>query len=151
MSGALVGDTPMHLCDGCGSAWVARDTFEALCADREQRGRVASTFGAPETAAARPKSGGVRYLSCPSCRKLMNRVNFGHTSGVVVDVCKPHGIWFERDELRRVLDFVANGGLEQPVPVSTEHLSAVPAFDLAAFPIADHESHITAFLKVLFT
>ena len=54
-----------------------------------------------------------RYVKCPACQKIMNRVNFGRTSGVIVDVCKPHGVWFERDELRRVLAFTANGGLEQ--------------------------------------
>jgi hypothetical protein len=42
----------------------------------------------------------------------MNRLNFAHTSGVIVDVCTPHGTWFDADELRRVLEFITNGGLE---------------------------------------
>jgi Zn-finger nucleic acid-binding protein len=152
MRGALVGTTPMHLCESCGSSWLARDVFESLCADREQQGRVSSTFGAPVAAPkTRSSSGAVRYVSCPACHKILNRVNFGRSSGIVVDVCKPHGIWFERDELRAVLAFVAQGGLQQPLPAANEHISSVPAFDLAAFPIADHQSQITAFLKVLFT
>ena len=42
----------------------------------------------------------------------MNRKNFASTSGVIVDVCKPHGIWFDRDELGRIVQFVMKGGLE---------------------------------------
>jgi hypothetical protein len=42
----------------------------------------------------------------------MNRINFAHTSGVIVDVCTSHGTWFDADELRRVLEFITAGGLE---------------------------------------
>ena len=41
----------------------------------------------------------------------MNRVNFAHCSGVVVDVCQGHGSWFDRDELRRIIEFIRRGGL----------------------------------------
>jgi Zn-finger nucleic acid-binding protein len=41
----------------------------------------------------------------------MNRVNFGKRSGVIVEVCKPHGVWFEKGELTRAIEFVAGGGL----------------------------------------
>jgi Zn-finger nucleic acid-binding protein len=41
----------------------------------------------------------------------MNRVNFGKRSGVIVEVCKPHGVWFDRGELTRAIEFVADGGL----------------------------------------
>ena len=51
------------------------------------------------------------YLPCPVCHELMIRQNFGHTSRVVVDVCKPHGIWFDADKLTCILDWVRSGGL----------------------------------------
>jgi Zn-finger nucleic acid-binding protein len=54
----------------------------------------------------------VAYAPCPVCKSLMNRVNFAHTSGVIVDVCTSHGTWFDADELRRVLEFISAGGLE---------------------------------------
>jgi Zn-finger nucleic acid-binding protein len=43
----------------------------------------------------------------------MNRVNFGKRSGVIVDVCKGHGTWFDAGELTRAIEFVARGGLEE--------------------------------------
>lgn len=55
----------------------------------------------------------VRYLPCPTCHALMNRTNFGTQSGVIVDVCAKHGIWFDLGELPKVLDFVESGGLQR--------------------------------------
>jgi len=55
----------------------------------------------------------VRYLPCPLCHASMNRVNFGRVSGVVIDVCKLHGTWFDAGELTRVIAFAAAGGLEK--------------------------------------
>ena len=55
--------------------------------------------------------GQVRYVPCPECNELMNRVNFARCSGVVVDVCKGHGTWFDRNELQQIIDFIRGGGL----------------------------------------
>jgi len=41
----------------------------------------------------------------------MNRMNFARCSGVIVDVCKQHGTWFDRDELSRIVEFIRGGGL----------------------------------------
>jgi Zn-finger nucleic acid-binding protein len=51
------------------------------------------------------------YLPCPRCGAHMNRRGFGERSGVVVDVCAKHGVWFDRDELARAVEFVESGGL----------------------------------------
>jgi Zn-finger nucleic acid-binding protein len=31
---------------------------------------------------------------------------------VIVDICKGHGTWFDRDELNRIVEFIRAGGLE---------------------------------------
>ena len=41
----------------------------------------------------------------------MVRKNFGGSSGVIIDVCRGHGIWLDHRELERILDFVHRGGL----------------------------------------
>jgi hypothetical protein len=43
----------------------------------------------------------------------MLRRNFGGTSGVIVDVCNQHGVWFEGDELVRAARFIRKGGLDR--------------------------------------
>ncbi len=52
----------------------------------------------------------VRYISCPVCGKLMNRVNYGSRSGVVVDSCREHGLWLDAGELKRLLEWTKAGG-----------------------------------------
>lgn len=52
----------------------------------------------------------VAYIKCPVCSKLMNRVNFGAKSGVIVDRCKTHGLWLDSGELRHLFEWVKLGG-----------------------------------------
>ena len=42
----------------------------------------------------------------------MNRANFARCSGVIIDLCKQHGVWFDRNELSRIVEFIRAGGLE---------------------------------------
>lgn len=52
----------------------------------------------------------VGYIDCPVCKKLMNRLNFGSRSGVIVDKCREHGVWLDGSELRQLLEWVKAGG-----------------------------------------
>ena len=105
------GGADMHLCDVCNGVWVDAATLQRLVAERLKPSPMLGT-GIATPPAARLTLGAVEYAPCPGCKNLMNRVNFAHTSGVIVDVCTPHGTWFDADELRRVLEFITNGGLE---------------------------------------
>lgn len=53
---------------------------------------------------------GVSYIKCPICSKMMNRVNFGTKSGVIVDRCKDHGVWLDGGELRHLFEWMKAGG-----------------------------------------
>lgn len=52
----------------------------------------------------------IRYVKCPECRRIMDRVNFGKRSGVVVDKCFVHGIWLDSGELTHLLEWKKAGG-----------------------------------------
>lgn len=54
----------------------------------------------------------ISYVPCPSCKQLMNRSNFARASGVIIDLCKPHGVWFDADELPKIIEFIREGGIE---------------------------------------
>lgn len=56
------------------------------------------------------KSQPIRYVKCPVCRVLMNRVNFGQRSGVVVDRCISHGVWLDSGELVHLMEWKKAGG-----------------------------------------
>jgi Zn-finger nucleic acid-binding protein len=40
----------------------------------------------------------------------MNRVAFGHRSGVVIDQCKSHGVWLDGGEISHLLEWKKAGG-----------------------------------------
>ena len=41
----------------------------------------------------------------------MARENFSKSSGVIVDRCRFHGFFLDKDELDQIVDFAAQGGL----------------------------------------
>jgi len=107
-----VGTTSMHECPSCASNWMEAEAFTALCSSREERGAVVNLIGGADT--TQPSAPAkVRYVACPVCKKIMNRSNFAHRSGVVIDTCKGHGVWLEAGELGRALAFIDSGGLEK--------------------------------------
>ena len=57
------------------------------------------------------------YIKCPVCQQLMDRINFGQRSGVVVDKCHQHGIWLDSGEITHLMEWTKAGGqlLQQPV------------------------------------
>lgn len=98
-------------CPRCGGLFLTRESFDAVVKDAETRERARALDEEPRGAAA-PQPG-FHYRPCPVCRKLMNRSNFGGGSGVIVDVCGPHGAFLDRGELTRIVDFVEKGGWER--------------------------------------
>lgn len=96
-------------CDRCGGQFVEN----ALLRELLERKQVVRQGLPPEAPTPPTPEREVRYLACPVCANLMQRKNFGRSSGVIVDVCPRHGIWFDAGELPRVLAFVESGGLER--------------------------------------
>ena len=117
-----VGTMPLDECNDCQGLWLDVELFTKICADQESRASIIQwrSAAAPSLAAARADV--IKYLACPQCRKLMNRMNFARVSGVIIDVCHDHGTWFDRDELYRVVTFVQEGGLDKARRVERERL-----------------------------
>jgi Zn-finger nucleic acid-binding protein len=92
--------------------WVDPETFEAICVEREKQSAVFD-FVSGKTAKKLLAETKVRYVPCPECRELMNRKNFAQSSGVIVDICRTHGIWFDANELPEIIDFILKGGLDR--------------------------------------
>lgn len=106
-----LGKSTMRECSVCEGLWVDTIALHKICTDRERQatilGDAADIVPATQLAPER-----VRYIPCPICKTLMNRVNFAKCSNVIVDVCKPHGTWFDKDELHRIVKFIAAGGMD---------------------------------------
>ena len=107
-----IGKNTLRECPKCEGLWADSETLQQICSDREEQSAVlgaAMTIEPPQNA----KWEEVRYVPCPICKQLMHRVNFARCSTVIVDVCKPHGTWFDKEELRRVVEFIRAGGFDR--------------------------------------
>jgi Zn-finger nucleic acid-binding protein len=117
-----VGGSMLEECGACGGLWVDAASFQRLCENREEQSAYLG-MGSPLVApSVNEPEHNVRYVPCPECAKLMLRVNFARCSGVIVDVCKGHGTWFDKDELRRILEFIRKGGLDVAREKEKDHL-----------------------------
>jgi Zn-finger nucleic acid-binding protein len=96
-------------CPRCDGLFLGPAVLDRLVGQRDHAARLHLALPQRERHVERE----VRYLACPICRAPMNRKQFGRMSGVIVDTCKHHGVWFDGGELQAVLDFVSRGGLER--------------------------------------
>ncbi|HEX4824444.1 MAG TPA: zf-TFIIB domain-containing protein [Candidatus Polarisedimenticolaceae bacterium] len=102
-------------CTRCGGLWLGEDAFEAL--ETRERASAAPEADAKtirDEIAARPKvvpqTGGPFYRPCPVCKTAMTRINFSKISGILLDSCRHHGIWFDATELEAALHWIKIGG-----------------------------------------
>jgi Zn-finger nucleic acid-binding protein len=109
MQHVQVASTPLEECTRCGGLWIDVSNFEHLCADAEARQAALGLQLPPPS----PLDHHVRYLACPQCKNLMNRMNYAGRSGIVINVCRPHGVWLDRDEMSQIIQFIRAGGLDK--------------------------------------
>ncbi len=101
-------------CGSCAGLWLAEQAFHVL---RDQA-RAGAEGTAAEEVVRRGKKGsttgqasaGPAYRPCPVCGTRMNKSNFGRRSGVLIDACREHGVWFDAHELDAILSWIRAGG-----------------------------------------
>ena len=114
LSHRQIGGVPLIECNRCAGFWLDNGVFERLV-ERASHDALNAEWSLP----TRPKRAtmpgnsaaqrGPLYRQCPLCGRLMNRRNYGRRSGVIIDACRDHGLWFDGDELSRVLAWVHAG------------------------------------------
>ena len=110
-------------CPGCQGIWLEQAAFYGLCLDTGSQERWTPILARASAPATTPKDL-VAYRPCPVCRSLMNRLNFGGTSHIIVDMCREHGTWFDAGELSRVFAFLRGGGLQAAGVNPAQYLAA---------------------------
>jgi Zn-finger nucleic acid-binding protein len=149
-------------CGRCAGFWMGHEAFRQLVERAEHEAvpagtiletplRTAARFGLPAGAVAPAPHGHTSfYRPCPVCGELMNRRNYGHDSGVIVDLCRDHGIWFDADELARILAWLRAGGGRAPGPEEVVDVRrAHPVIPAASFGPPPRQSFLSALLDLL--
>jgi len=95
-----------HHCPSCGGLFVsARDWTELLAnASTVEAAIIDTTEAAPLS-----KTQLFPLANCPACRTEMERATFAARSGICVDVCIVHGIWFDAGELFETIRWLSEG------------------------------------------
>jgi Zn-finger nucleic acid-binding protein len=108
-----VDDVVIDECMHCRGIFLDQIAIQRVITDRRQS-RAESLLGALPTQLGpdRPQPGKM-YIKCPVCRVVMNRKLFAAGAGVIVDVCRSHGTFFDVGELPRIIEYVQQGGLER--------------------------------------
>jgi Zn-finger nucleic acid-binding protein len=106
-----VSDVVIDECSGCEGLFLD-DTAIRRVLDAEDSARAEALLAAlPRRPTSHTAKGGKMYIKCPTCSTLMNRKLFATGSGIVIDVCKAHGTFFDGGELPTIIEFVQRGGL----------------------------------------
>ena len=122
---ALVSGEVVERCERCGGEFCTYEALRAILARHlAPDGSRGARYRAPS-----PLSDPVRYRKCPACSELMMRHNFRDSSGVVVDVCAAHGVWFDQGELATIVEFAATGALAKADERASERALARKELD----------------------
>ncbi len=113
-----VTNTPLEECTRCGGIWIDVASFEFLCSNAEAQ-QAATGLRLPPPVPMDPH---VHYLKCPQCTSLMNRMNYASRSGIIISVCRAHGIWLDRDRMLQIIEFIRAGGLDHARTIEKEEL-----------------------------
>jgi Zn-finger nucleic acid-binding protein len=126
-------------CPACLGLWAPGDVMDRLV-DRVRARRRRDGPPPASRAQARRHSAwqtDISYRHCPECKGTMQRRNFGHRSGVIIDWCGSHGTWLDANEMEDIAAFVFDGGLENDpapggdrkwsLPADPERMAAIAA------------------------
>lgn len=119
-------------CTRCAGMWVGIETLHVLVDHAARNPGPVPEKGAWEPERQRG------YRPCAICGQLMSRRNFAGKSGVIVDLCGTHGIWFDAHELSRLLSWIRGGGLDAARAELTR-LKKLPASRASARQIASSD------------
>jgi len=123
-----------HECHICAGVWLSQEAFETFIknSQSEEVSWLLGQLPQPKNSVVdlRGEAGPQSrfYRPCPTCQATMNRHNVANRSGVIVDFCSKHGVWFDGNELAQLVEWIRGGGLERAAEQSQQRQRTVPFF-----------------------
>lgn len=111
MQSRAITDFAIEECGGCEGVFLDGTALAAIVAE-PARGEALLAALPRRPHSVLPKDGKL-YVKCPTCGTIMNRKQFATAAGIVIDVCRDHGTFFDAGELCAIIDYVRGGGLER--------------------------------------
>ena len=99
----------IDICPQCEGLWLDTNEFDCHISERD----TFSDETIPRKYHKQLFTDKAGYIKCVRCGALMVRKNFRRISGVLIDVCRDHGVWLDAGEVEQIRCFIANGGLNK--------------------------------------
>lgn len=110
--GAPLGLATIDRCERCEGVWFDGDELGKVIDLRTKGLPGAAVRGLKDALPFVPPKLETGRAKCVRCNAPMERRPIAKRAGVIVDVCKAHGIWFDKGEFGQFEAFVKAGGLE---------------------------------------
>ncbi len=107
----VVGDHRPLECPICCGLFVDATDLDRMISQQEKKVAASAGLVTEQPVKAELERQDVVYVKCPVCDNMMNRLNYGRLSGVIIDYCRDHGYWLDSGELEKIARWVATGGL----------------------------------------
>ena len=115
-------------CPACGGIWFDVGELESLV----ERAAIPEPYQVESFQALYKVQTPVQYIpelgpprNCPHCNLLMGKKNYKRFSGVIVDVCRFHGLFLDARELEKIQIFLATGGAQKEQRIAKEEFEVV--------------------------
>lgn len=96
-------------CSACAGIWLEPESFRNVVKQAKKRHYTGEGRDRDE-AAPELERHPMRYLPCPVCEERMTPRMFGEKSGIMVDVCRDHGVWLDHRELEAITRWIETHG-----------------------------------------
>jgi Zn-finger nucleic acid-binding protein len=91
-------------CPFCSGIWLDAGELETLLGDSQLARDLLKSFKVE-------KDIDEALVKCPICRKKMHKIGVGGDHPLIIDRCRlNHGVWFDKDELQRIIKMGNVGG-----------------------------------------
>ncbi len=101
-----VGEYIVDSCTQCSGVWLDHTALDKILAQSNQQKSSQAVLGKSPVKVSDLPRHKVAYLACPECSEMMHRRNFAKRSGIIIDECTAHGIWFDKQELAAAIQFI---------------------------------------------
>jgi len=89
------GGKPILRCNECRGIWIDSSTLSQIVEERKL------DFPDGNVNESTIEKGEIR---CPVCGKMMQRVNYSYSTGIIIDRCTDgHGVWLDAGELKKIV------------------------------------------------
>ena len=110
MTKETMGKVTIDRCERCNGTWYDRSEMEHCLKAMNDEPPTERREGRKGVTMYTIEQTTPTYRKCARCDQMMARKNYERFSGVIIDVCRAHGVYLDDGEFERIRTFLDTGG-----------------------------------------